>query len=68
MRDKMERQKGTITHFGFIVDGKPKNWGFDCMGAVPVLGITADGEMLYAGYSVLELEQLSRDFWSTKSD
>ena len=62
----MDQEKGKIIAVGHVINGIPENWQFDCEERVPALTITADGQMLYAGYSLPELEEISRDFWRRK--
>jgi hypothetical protein len=59
----MVQVKGKILTVGHIINGKPENWKIDCEGMVAAINITANGQILYAGYSILELEKISKDFW-----
>ena len=62
-RKSGKRKRAVITRVGFIINGEPENWGFDCMMEVPAIEITADGEMLMAGYSIQELKAISDEFY-----
>ena len=57
------RQKAKIIAVGYIINGKLENWKFDCIGLVPALEVTADQQVLIAGYTMAELEQISEDYW-----
>ncbi len=55
----MNENKGDIREIGYIDDnGQPQEWCFDCKGKIPALTIL-DNEMLYAGYTVDELREIS---------
>jgi len=48
--------KAKITKVGYMVDGEPKGFEFDCMnGAIGFEILTYDGSILYGGYTVEEL-------------
>lgn len=49
--------KAIIKKVGAMVDGKPTGFAFDCLGTVPAIEIKADGQVLYGGYTVGELEE-----------
>lgn len=38
-------------------------WEFNCMGLVPLLEVRDDGDFFLAGYSVDELQQISREHY-----
>ena len=59
----MDKEKGKIITVGHIIDGKPENWQFDCQMKIVAVEVTAAGQLFYAGYSISELERISKDFW-----
>ena len=59
-------KKGKILAVGYIINGIPANWQFDCLGKIPAVTITADKQIFYAGYSISELEEISKEFWGFK--
>ena len=61
-----DRPKGKILSVGYIINGIPECWQFDGLGICAALEIAADGELFYVGYSVLELEKISNEFWGSK--
>ena len=59
------REKGKIIAIGHIINGEPENWQFNCEGKIAAIEITADSQILYAGYSISELEQISNKYWES---
>lgn len=52
--------KGKILNIGYIDENnKPQRWAFDCLGTIPAQECTADGIILYAGYTILELKDIA---------
>lgn len=49
--------KAVIKKIGFVIDGQPTGFVFDCCATIPGLEIK-DGQVLYGGYTVSELEEL----------
>lgn len=62
-QEEIREGKSRILAVGHIINGVPENWQFDCMGLIPAITIYADGEILYAGYSIPQLELISKDFF-----
>ncbi len=56
----MSKARGKIITVGNIINGEPEGWLFDCKRKVPALEFKADGNVLYAGYSISELEKIMR--------
>ena len=56
-------EKAKILAVGYVIKGNPENWSFDCCEVVPAVTILADGQILCAGYSIPELEQISKEFY-----
>lgn len=63
MEETMERVKGKIITVGYVINGQPENWAFDCEGKGAAVEITGDNQVFYAGYSVPELEKISKEYW-----
>ena len=59
----MKRVKAKIIAVGHVINGQPENWSFDCEGKGAAIEITSAGQMLYAGYSIAELEKISKKYW-----
>ena len=59
-------EKGKIISVGYVINGVPENWQFDCLEEVPAVTISADNQIFYAGYSIAELEQISKEFWGNR--
>jgi len=55
--------KATITRVGFIVDGTPEGWTFEISGNIPAMAIDSNGRILWAGYTVEELREISERFY-----
>jgi hypothetical protein len=51
--------KAKIVTVGIIQDDVPIGWCFDCMNKVPMVQVFNDGSILYAGYSIDELSEIS---------
>lgn len=59
---------GRIDRVGFVVNGRPDSWAFDCRNDMmtPAINILETADILYAGYSVAQLREISRIFWEEK--
>jgi hypothetical protein len=56
----MNHLKADILQVGFVdKDGTPQNWFFDCNAGVAAITICEDGSLLWGGYTVDELRQIS---------
>ena len=50
-----QRLKGRILTYGGFRDGLPVGWHFDCRGNLPGIELTEDGNLYWAGYSLMDL-------------
>lgn len=50
--------KAKIISYGYVENGMPKRWGFDCLGKVAGIEYKSDGTVLYGGYTVDELNEI----------
>jgi hypothetical protein len=56
-----EQQRADILAVGIITDeGEPKGWTFDCRGEVPMAAFDPTRGVLFGGYSLDELREMSR--------
>lgn len=52
-------ERGVIQRTGRVVDGVPVGWSFDCCGVIAAIEIRPGDEVLYAGWTVDELREIS---------
>ena len=51
--------KAEIINYGYVENGIPQWWAFDCKNKVPGIEHKNDGTILYSGYTVNELRELA---------
>ena len=51
--------KAEILNYGYVKNGVPYRWAFDCKNKVPGIERKNNGTILYGGYTVDELKELA---------